>query len=310
MSVEFVELGFQPKGRESIRQRKGKGGLPGDPLMPDPPPSRSVGLWTFSPKPNTTMAKLEAAYLGALEAVDQVEARRAEAEASGRFTVDGVRGDVLQFAASTIAPKLYRHRRTIDEARAEATVRREKLTLPAADKTDAAGQMRRLWKLDRFRALPEPERNSFIAKNLDSLDPELTQAFLEMPEYAGLLPSDLDQIRDRALRAAHGDAFDELKQLSTGIEIADRAVRMAREELAIEAGVDLARFDAVTAPFENAPGPWLKKVRQGNEEVTRVVRWNAAKNGGTLAVPNADEVQRGVFYRDIEEFRAAHGTAA
>jgi hypothetical protein len=34
---------------------------------------------------------------------------------------------------------------------------------------------------------------------------------------------------------------------------------MAREELAIEAGVDLAAFDAAAAPFEKKVGPWLKK---------------------------------------------------
>src|SRR5262249_4568749 len=210
------------------------GSLPSDPMQPDPSLSRVVGLWVFDTKPDTMLAKLEAAYLGALEAVDQVETRRSEAKASGKFTDAGVSTDVFGFAAGTLAPRLYRYRQTIEEARQEVKERREKLTLPAADKTDAAGQMRRLWKLDQFNAMSNEERNSYIAKNLGKLDPELVQAFFEAPEYSKILPSDLAQIRNRALRSQHGDdAIDELKQLDAGIALADRVVRMAREELAV-----------------------------------------------------------------------------
>jgi len=305
MPVEMVSLGFTPKGRETIRRRLVA--APGNPMQPDPPLSRVVGLWTFDPKPNTTLAKLEAAYLGALEAVDQVETRRSEAKASGKFTDAGVSTEVLQFAAGTLAPKLHRHRQTIDQARQEAKERREKLTLPAADKTDAAGQTRRLWKLDKFNAMSNEERNSYIAKNLGNLNPELMQAFLEMPEYSKVLPSDLAQIRDRALRAQHGDdAVNELEEEDRGIALADRALRMAREELAVEAGVDLAKFNEAAAPFEKQAGPWLKKTSDG----VRVLHWNADKSGGTLAVPTADELEHGVFYANIDEYRAAHGEVA
>jgi hypothetical protein len=106
-----------------------------------------------------------------------------------------------------------------------------------------------------------------------------------MPGYSELLPSDLAQIRDLTLRAQHGDdTVDELEELDRGIALADRALRMAREELAIEAGVDLAKFEASAAPFEKTVGPWLKKTPDG----VRVLRWNAAMTSGTLAVPTAD----------------------
>jgi hypothetical protein len=309
MPVEMVSLGFAPKGRETIRRRKGAGSLPGDPMQPDPPLSRVVGLRTFDPKPDTTLAKLEAAYLGALGAVDEAEAHRSKAMASGKFTDAGVNTQVLQFAASTLSPKLYRYRQTIDEAREEAKEQREKLTLPAADKTDAAGQMRRLWKLDKFNAMPSNERNTFIAKNLGRLDPELVQAFLEAPEYSQLLPSDLAQIRERALREQHGDdAVDELEEFDRGIALADRAVRMAREELAIEAGVDLAKFNEAARPYENAPAPWLRKCWENGKEVVRVARFNAdPRTGGTLSIPTEEELQTGKFYKDIHEYRKAHG---
>lgn len=53
-------------------------------------------------------------------------------------------------------------------------------------------------------ASPDQERNALTA-DAATLDPELAQALLEMPGYSKILPSDLDQIRDRALVAQHGE---------------------------------------------------------------------------------------------------------
>jgi hypothetical protein len=52
--------------------------------------------------------------------------------------------------------------------------RRAKLELKPPDKTDAAAQILRLWKLDKFNALPDHERNALVA----SLDPDLAAAIL------------------------------------------------------------------------------------------------------------------------------------
>jgi hypothetical protein len=84
----------------------------------------------------------------ALSAVDAVEARKVTAEKSGTLTPSGVLADTLQFAASTLAPKLQKAKRAVEQAKSEAAERRAKLVLKPADKTDAAGQMRRLRKLD------------------------------------------------------------------------------------------------------------------------------------------------------------------
>jgi hypothetical protein len=72
-----------------------------------------------------------------------------------------------------LAPKLQKAKRAVERARAELVAKREKLTLKPADKTDAAGQMRRLWKLDKFNAMSDSERNAYLAKAGDNLDPEL-----------------------------------------------------------------------------------------------------------------------------------------
>jgi hypothetical protein len=67
----------------------------------------------------------------------------------------------LQFAAGTLAPRLKRARQVLERAKAEVVSERGKLTLRPVDKTDAASAVRRrLWKLDKFNALPDAERNS------------------------------------------------------------------------------------------------------------------------------------------------------
>jgi RNA polymerase-interacting CarD/CdnL/TRCF family regulator len=72
-----------------------------------------------------------------------------------------------------LAPKLQKAKRAVEQAKSEAAERRAKLVLKPADKTDAAGQMRRLWKLDKFNAMSDSERNAYLAEAGDNLDPEL-----------------------------------------------------------------------------------------------------------------------------------------
>ena len=71
------------------------------------------------------MAKLKAAYLDALAAVDAVEDHKASAAKSGKFTPQGVVDDALAFAASTCAPKLRRAHQMLEVAKQEAAFGRQ-----------------------------------------------------------------------------------------------------------------------------------------------------------------------------------------
>ena len=82
--------------------------------------NKRVRAWEFDPKPGTTIAKLETAFLGALSSVDSVISRCDEATKSGRFTPDGISNDVLQFALSHAVPVLKRGRDAIASAKQEA----------------------------------------------------------------------------------------------------------------------------------------------------------------------------------------------
>jgi hypothetical protein len=277
------------KGRASIRS--------------NPPPNRAVRrteLWTFTPTEKSTLAAVEKAYLEAFEVVDAFDMHKTKAAQGGAFTPQGLTNDALGFAARTSAPKLARARRIIEQAKHEAAARRNKLTLQPADKSDAAGQMRRLWKLDKFAAMSDSERNQYLAKAGDNLDPELQQAFLEAPEHSKLLPSDLERVRERALRAQHGDeAFTELHDLEAGIAIAADVVAAARETIALDVG-GVAALDTAAAPYEKMQdAAWLRKF--GDE----VRSFHVNGNRGYWNPASPEEIENGAFFSTADEWRAA-----
>jgi len=294
-------------------------------IRKNPPASRDPRLiepWVLAEaEPDTPLAKLEHAFRSALESVDLIEEHKFKARQSNKFTDAGIVDDALKFAASKLAPTLKRAHLAVERARAEVVSRREKLALKPADRADAAGQMRRLYKLDKFNALSGSERNALIAKGLEgnSLDPELAQVFLEMPDYAKVLPSDLERVRDSALRAQHGDeAINEIAEAEEAIKITEIAIAAAAQEIASEVGGP-AKLDAAAAPHVAQIGAlWLRRITNsdGSEQV-QVFKKAAVpyKNprgdvGGSWPLASPEEIENGRFFASHAEWQAAGGTYA
>src|SRR5262249_46985215 len=124
------------KGRMTIRKETSSS-LPGNNLLNPAPsrPNRRVRLWELESKPNTTIARLEKAYLETFDVVDKLGAHRDEAIKSGKFTEDGLRDTVLTTALETTSA-LKAGRNAIEKARDEAALLRKKLALPKTDPTD------------------------------------------------------------------------------------------------------------------------------------------------------------------------------
>jgi hypothetical protein len=110
------------KGRLTIRRAK--------------PGSKSegprVGIWDIQPKAGSRAAALEKVYLDALNAVDGIESRKAEAAKSGKYTADGIKADALQHGLQ-LSPVFKRGRAVVDAARKDAADLRSKLKLQPAD---------------------------------------------------------------------------------------------------------------------------------------------------------------------------------
>ena len=169
-----------PKGRQTIR--KG-GSLTGN----HGPVSRPIKLWTFNAKPNTMLARLEAAYMSGLDAVDRIEERTRSNAASGQFTSEGVKDDALKFAISDLVPSLHRARTTIKKAKAEVAERKSKLKVEGPDKSDVAGAFRRMEIRTFLREMKGNDQKNYFARHGDNLPAEVAMAILEMPpEFSGV----------------------------------------------------------------------------------------------------------------------------
>src|SRR5215471_7522342 len=121
MSDSFVK----PQGRRTIRRRVPS--VPGNPLVPSSGRlPRNIRMWDIGDgAPGTTKEQLRLAYHAALDAVDKIEARKADALKSGKFTEAGAADDALQFALSDLVPTFKRGRIAIDAAKREAASLRD-----------------------------------------------------------------------------------------------------------------------------------------------------------------------------------------
>src|SRR5262249_45593792 len=122
--------------------------------------------WEFNPKPGTTIAKLESAFLSALTAVDSVSCMRDEAAKSEKLTTAGVTDDVSQFALSQAVPALKRGRDAIAAAKQEAAALREKTKLGGPDVTDPWKVGLMLRAIDRVAAMSQKQRDA-LTRNPD-----------------------------------------------------------------------------------------------------------------------------------------------
>jgi hypothetical protein len=188
-----------------------------------------------------------------------------------------LKADALQYAVQ-LSPTFSRGRHQIAAAKREAAELRGKVKLQPADKTDLVSAMLRAEMRDFLRSKSQAERDAYIRANAENLDPQMALAVMEMPaELSGISTVQRDALIERALEAQHGDALKEVQELERGIEIAERAVQLGREEIIREAEADPHQFNQLAEPFERAAGAnWLKKYRENGEEVVRVMKWDNA----------------------------------
>lgn len=262
--------------------------------------SKIIGLWSLETKPGSTLERLQKAYLTGIESLDAIETKAREHASSGRYTPEGAKQATLQTALSGAVPSLHRARQTIKNGKTEIEALRSKITPVQSDKTDLVAAMLRAEMRDWLRSRPQTERDAYITKNLDKLDPQMAQALVEVPiEMTGIAGTHRDLLIERAVQAQHGETIAEINALTRGIELAERAVEASRDEVRKETGVDQKTFDELAAPIEaKETAPWLRR-KPGSDEV-RVVDLER----GVERLATADELARGIEANTLDEFNA------
>jgi len=227
-----IDPTLKPKGRIGIR-----------------PDSNSpfVGLWRYEATPGTTMAKLEAAYLAGLDAVDRAYARRKEIEATKKFAPAGVRDELGRFAKDELAAPLRRHWHTVQRAKAELAQRRAKIRLKEPDPSDVIGEMRRAEIRAWLRSLPNDEERVRVVSRGDK---QIQDAVLHAPEAMSGVPRSTRQfLMDRRLREEFGAEIDQVIEMEQAIERAERSVDLSRVEVRELISSDV--FDHIVKPVED-----------------------------------------------------------
>jgi hypothetical protein len=223
-----------------------------------------------------------------------------------------VKHALLQNALSEAVPSLHRARQTIKNAKAELAELRAKVKPPALDKTDLVSAMLRAEMRDWFRSKPQSERDRLTA-DPTKIDPDLARAVMEMPaELTGVSEMHRNALIERAVEAEHGNTIAEIHDLERGIELAERAVEVSRDEIRKDTGLDQNTFDNLALPVEQKQySPWLKKVQESGEEIARVVRWDSpAKMTGSWPIATPDELARGQFFENREAYDRANAGVA
>lgn len=243
------------KGRNTIRKNGSISGATGQ-------TSHMIKRWRFSPEPNTLLARLEASYMSGLDAVDRVEARAASNKTGGKFTREGSRDDVLNYALNDLIPDLHKARLLIKRAKAEVAERKSKLKIEGPDPSDIAAAFRRMEMRTRLREMKGEEQREYFAKYGDNLPSEVAAAVLELPpEYSGVMTPEHERVAQRVLAARHGPEIAETSELEEAITVAESVIEIAREELRHEVGgIDRQKWDELAAPIEaRHSAPWLRR---------------------------------------------------
>jgi len=285
-----------PKGRPTIRKGGSLTGLHG-------PKSRPIKLWPFGPKPNTTIERLEQAYMTGLGAVDQIEEHTRKSTASGKLTADGVKDDALQFAINNLVPNLQRARTTIKKAKAEAAERKSKLKVDEPDRSDVAGAFRRMEIRTFLREMKADDQTKYFAGYGNNLPREVAMAITELPaEFSGVPKSRHDLLMTRAVEAQHAPELVEIADLEEAIAAAESVVETGRDEVRLEAGVlDERKFNEMAAPIEaKHDAPWLRR-RKGTDGADEILVVDLNRRVERPATP--EEIANGVEYRDFEDFQ-------
>jgi hypothetical protein len=284
------------KGRNTIQKNGSVSGATGQ-------TSRMIKRWRFDPQPNTTLARLEAAYMTALASVDSIAERKRSNAANGKFTPEGVKDDALSFALNGLIPNLHKARMTIKRAKAEVADRKSKLKLDAPNPTDIAAAFRRMEIRTFLRDMKSDEQAKYFATHSDNLPAEVAMAILELPpEYSGVTAPQHERLTQHVLALHHGPEIAETAELEEAIAAAESAVETGRDELRLEVGgIDKQKWDELAAPIEaKHVAPWLRRRKNsdGTDEINVVDLDRKIERPAT-----PEEIASGIEYRDYDHYK-------
>ncbi|MCP3459630.1 hypothetical protein [Bradyrhizobium sp. CCGUVB23] len=231
-------------------------------ILPKDVPGRAnaeIRMWDLESKPGSMVERLESAYLGALGAVDLAESIGKQLAADSRYTDQGRQDQFKSHVLHQAVPVFHQGRRVISKARQDLEDMRNRVQLPKADPTDAAGAIALMEIRTWLRGLPQAERDKIT--RAENIDPQVQTAILESPAVmTGVSESHLGAMKEKVLRELHGPRMDEIAELSSAIDVSASAVEAGRDSARVDTGLSPAQCDAAAKPIEQQQNvAWLRR---------------------------------------------------
>jgi hypothetical protein len=278
------------KGRNTIRKNGSVTGATGQ-------TSRMIKRLNSNTSKSALVAQLEAAYWVGLQSVDLVEERSRANRTNGKFTREGARDNVLNYALHELVPNLHKARMTIKRAKAEVAERKSKLKIEGPDPSDIAAAFRRMEIRTFLREMKSEERVKYFLSHGDNLPADVAMAVLELPpEYSGVTTTQHELLAHRVLAARHGPEIAETAELEEAIAAAESTVETGRDELRLEVGgIDKQKWDELAAPIQaRYAAPWLR--RRGAEVHVVDLERRVERQ------PTDEELATGIFANTHDEY--------
>lgn len=244
-----------------------------------------------------------------LDVAERFRAEKATMTKSGKYTDTGLHSALREklpgYAAQLEAAKV-----PLAKLKRETAQRRAAIKVNTPDPSNLAGVLERAEIRTFVRSMPAGERNALLACTRDM---RILEALLTAPpELSGLAGPSMKQLAELVettyFELTYGPEAKELDAIEEIVAAADAVAKIARNTLRQEVDLDERAFAALVGPAEKgAAAPWLLK--HSGDPYVRVVE--VGENGrATYRQATPYEIEVGIYYKDVAEWRAAQGEAA
>ena len=268
-------------------------------------------IWPFG-RQSSTLRNLETAFRASLGLRGKLQDARAALAGSGRLTPSGVAEEARRLAREQFLPDIVRGASTLQRARKSAQDRLAALK-PAAplDKQDLVGAFRRAEIRDAIRALPKGQRDEYLRRYSHELDSETPAALLEHVEFpwtqeeARLLSAETRSTLLRRILPA--DELAKIDELEAAISYVSDTIAEGKAVMQAELNINEPDFAGLVRAETSKTTIWLN--RAGDAIRVMLVDQRTPHTIPTRAA-TADEIESGIFFKDLDEYQAAVAAAA
>jgi hypothetical protein len=246
-------------------------------------------------------APVRKAMIDCLTIADGFRAQSERLAKDENLTPQGRRNALAEALKKGFARDLRDARKPLDGIKSQIDQLRARTKSRAANPGDIAGILERQEIRAIIRAMPLSDRSAMI---LNSTDPRIVEAVLQMPPAMSGLPADLyAAIEKKYTEEKFAPELSKIAELEDLVAHANAAHDVARGDLRQTMGLDAQSFDQVMKPIEQRlNAPWLKR----DGDTVRVITPSA----NTAREATEDEIRDGVFYPDYAAYREARAPVA